>query len=128
MAPTDAVTGPRRQYWRPPKAISGGSQASKYSRSRHTLRHPDLATQNRRHALADDTPSSALSGPLRALKTGEFGKILKDVDREVSGVRIHNLTTFTDPMMKSFVRFMNNLGDTELSPAVPERQFDDSLE
>ena len=31
MVPSGAVTGPRRQYCRPPEAIFGGPQASKYS-------------------------------------------------------------------------------------------------
>lgn len=67
-------------------------------------------------SLGVDVPSSSLSGPLRDLKTPEYGSILKDVDRDVSGARIHNLTAFTDPMMKSFVRFMNNLDHTNLAP------------
>lgn len=76
-------------------------------------------------ALGMDVPSTALSGPLRDLKTSEFGRILKDVDREVSGTRIHNLSTFTDPMMKSFVRFMNNLDDTDLMPSAPTERIID---
>lgn len=67
-------------------------------------------------ALGEDIPATSLSGPLRDLKKPEFGTILKDVDRAVSGTRIHNLTAFTDPMMKSFVRFMNNLDETGLMP------------
>ena len=31
MVPTDAITGPQRQYCWPPNAISGGPQTSKYS-------------------------------------------------------------------------------------------------
>jgi hypothetical protein len=71
-------------------------------------------------ALSEDVPSTSLSGPLGALKSPDFGCILQDVDRVVSGNRIHNLTTFTDPMMKSFVRFMANLDQTALMPAAPE--------
>lgn len=74
--------------------------------------------------LNTDVPASSLSGPLRDLKTAEYGSILKDVDREISGNRIHNLTTFTDPMMKSFVRFMNNLDETKLLPSPPPRLYD----
>lgn len=74
------------------------------------------------NALDEDVPSSSLSGPLRDLKTPEYGAVLKDVDREVSGARIHNLTTFADPMMKSFVRFMNNLDATDLMPAAPKER------
>jgi len=73
-----------------------------------------------------DVPSTSLSGPLRDLRTAEYASILKDVDREVSGVRIHNLTAFTDPMMKSFVRFMNNLDHTDLMPlATPRSELGD---
>jgi hypothetical protein len=71
-------------------------------------------------AIGEDVPSSSLSGPLRALKEDEYGHILQDVERVISGNRIHNLTTFTDPMMKSFVRFMGKLDQTELMPAPPE--------
>jgi hypothetical protein len=69
--------------------------------------------------IGEDVPATSLSGPLRQLKTEEFGNILKDVEREVSGNRVHNLTAFTDPMMKSFVRFMNNLDSTGLMPEAP---------
>ncbi len=78
-------------------------------------------------SLHEDIPAQSLSGPLRDLKKAEFGSILKDVDREVSGQRIHNLTAFADPMMKSFVRFMNNLDQTGLMPPAPE-VVDDSGE
>ena len=44
--------------------------------------------------------------------------------RDVSGDRIHNLTAFTDPMMKSFVRFMNNLDQTDLMPEAPSHGED----
>ena len=70
-------------------------------------------------SLSEDIPAQSLSGPLRDLRKAEFGSILKDVDRDVSGQRIRNLTAFTDPMMKSFVRFMNNLDQTGLMPPAP---------
>ncbi|WP_232807264.1 hypothetical protein, partial [Geodermatophilus chilensis] len=70
--------------------------------------------------LGEEVPSTSLSGPLRALKDQEYGHILQDVERVISGNRIHNLTTFTDPMMKSFVRFMGKLDETNLMPAPPE--------
>lgn len=63
-------------------------------------------------ALGIDVPSTALSGPLGRLKSADFGHILKDVDRVVGGTRVYNLSTFTDPMMKSFVRFAANLEKT----------------
>ncbi len=70
--------------------------------------------------LGEEIPSTSLSGPLGALKSGDYGRILQDIERIVSGDRIHNLTTFTDPMMKSFVRFMGNLDRTALMPSPPE--------
>lgn len=70
-------------------------------------------------ALGEDVPSQSLSGPLGALKSPDYGRILQDVERAVSGDRVHNLTTFTDPMMKSFVRFMGNLDKTALMPPAP---------
>jgi len=57
--------------------------------------------------LGDATPSTALSGPLRSLKTGGEG-ILQDVERQ-TGNRVYNLNAFRDPMMKSFIRFMDEL-------------------
>lgn len=53
--------------------------------------------------LAQEVPSHALSGPLRQLKTPEFGPILKDVERHEGGERIHNYTTFVDPTMRFFI-------------------------
>lgn len=66
--------------------------------------------------LASETPSTALSGPLRELKTPAFGDVLKDVERTGGAGRIQNVTSFTDPMMKSFVRFMVTLDKTRLVP------------
>jgi hypothetical protein len=63
--------------------------------------------------------TSSLSGPLRKLKSEKYGAILRDVERTSSGERIRNLTAFSDPMMKSFVRFMNNLDTTSLMPELP---------
>jgi len=75
--------------------------------------------------LGEDVPATSLSGPLRELKKPEFGSILKDVDRDVSGNRIRNLTAFTEPIMKSFVRFMNNLDETGFMPPAPQEISDD---
>lgn len=58
---------------------------------------------------------TALSGPLRDLKNGEDA-VLQDVTRR-DGNRVHNLSAFLDPMMKSFIRFMNEL---ESQGALPE--------
>jgi MoxR-like ATPase len=66
--------------------------------------------------LGEEVPSTALSGPLRALKTGEYGKVLQDVDRYYGGDRVYNLTAFTDPMMKSFIRFMREVEEQGLLP------------
>jgi type II secretory pathway predicted ATPase ExeA len=74
-------------------------------------------------ALGESTRSTALSGPLRALKSAECGAILQDVERLVSGQRVHNLTTFTDPMMKSFIRFMGKVDVMRLMPASAELQL-----
>nr|WP_246247301.1 AAA family ATPase [Cellulomonas septica] len=50
---------------------------------------------------------TALSGPLRELKTGSES-ILQDVSKR-DGDRVYNLSAFRDPMMKSFIRFMNEV-------------------
>lgn len=68
-------------------------------------------------SLGEDTPSTALSGPLRSLKEDDYGKVLQDVERLVGTTRVYNLTTFSDPMMKSFVRFMVNIETSGLSPS-----------
>jgi nucleoside-triphosphatase THEP1 len=52
---------------------------------------------------------TALSGPLRHLKEGS-DSILQDVKRR-DGDRVYNVSAFRDPMMKSFIRFMNELED-----------------
>lgn len=70
-------------------------------------------------ALGGDVPSQSLSGPLGALKSPDYNRILHDVERVISGDRVNILTTFTDPMMKSFVRFMGNLDKTALMPPAP---------
>lgn len=57
--------------------------------------------------LGEGVEQSALSGPLRALKTGS-DSVLVDITRR-EGARVHNVSTFRDPMMKSFVRFYTEL-------------------
>lgn len=54
--------------------------------------------------LGEEIPSTALSGPLKALKSPEFGEVLKDVERREAGERVYNYSTFTDPTMKAFIR------------------------
>ncbi|WP_434175887.1 ATP-binding protein [Brachybacterium conglomeratum] len=67
-------------------------------------------------ALGEPTPSTSLSGPLRALKSDDYGKILRDVTRSSSDNRVHNLSAFSDPIMKSFVKLMHNLEQNNLAP------------
>lgn len=64
-------------------------------------------------ALGEKTPATALSGPLRALKEKEYGSVLQSVERDTGG-EVQNVSSFTDPMMKSFVRFMETLTRTDL--------------
>jgi type II secretory pathway predicted ATPase ExeA len=66
--------------------------------------------------LGVDVPPTALSGPLRALKEGDE-PVLQDVER-TGGQRVYNLTAFRDPMMKSFIRFMD---EVEAQGLLPER-------
>ena len=54
-------------------------------------------------------PGTSLSGPLRNLKSNEYGEILRDVNRPIGG-RVYNLTTFRDPSMKAFIRMINQRG------------------
>lgn len=101
------TTGPKRYRKRVLHAVA--SAAGDYVTMEEIRDHVS-------ESLAEDVPSTALSGPLRMLKEDDYGPILQDVDRVVSGSRVHNLTAFVDPMMKSFVRFMMNLDRTELMP------------
>lgn len=54
--------------------------------------------------LGADTPSSTLSGPLRALKEERYGPVLNDVARPDGVGRLTNYTTFKDPALKAFIR------------------------
>lgn len=56
--------------------------------------------------VGQDIPSTALSGPLRALKSKDFGAILCDVDSLSGDGRAYNFTCFSDPAMKSTVRLV----------------------
>lgn len=58
------------------------------------------------------TEQTALSGPLRALKEGE-GALLRDVQKR-DGDRLYNVSAFVDPMMKSFIRFHNEIEEQGL--------------
>ena len=57
-------------------------------------------------ALGETVPSTALSGPLRQLKTERYGKILRDVENPAGGGRLANYSGFTDPAMKSIIRMV----------------------
>lgn len=57
-------------------------------------------------ALGETVPSTALSGPLRQLKTEKYGKILRDVENPAGGGRLANYSGFTDPAMKSIIRMV----------------------
>jgi type II secretory pathway predicted ATPase ExeA len=72
----------------------------------------------------EQVPSSALSGPLRELKSPERGGILMDVDRPAGYGRIHNVTAFRDPRMKAFIRTMRRV---EAQGLLPTRQELDAL-
>jgi hypothetical protein len=58
------------------------------------------------NALGENVPSTALSGPLRQLKTDKNGKILRDVENPAGGGRLANYSGFTDPAMKSIIRMV----------------------
>ncbi len=65
--------------------------------------------------LREDVPSESLSGPLKDLKDERYGKLLKDVERK-EGDRVHNLSRFSDPTMKYFIRFLAELEHEDLLP------------
>jgi GTPase SAR1 family protein len=57
-------------------------------------------------ALDEEIPSTALSGPLRRLKTQKCGAILRDVENPAGGGRLANYSGFSDPAMKSIIRMV----------------------
>ncbi len=57
-------------------------------------------------ALGEAVQSTALSGPLRQLKTEKYGNILRDVENPAGGGRLANYSGFTDPAMKSIIRMV----------------------
>jgi len=59
--------------------------------------------------MAEDVPSTALSGPLRELKTAKFGPILTDVEGPSGTARAYNYSAFADPAMKSIIRMIEAL-------------------
>jgi hypothetical protein len=57
-------------------------------------------------ALNEDVPATALSGPLRRLKTKKYGAILRDVSNPAGGGRLANYSGFSDPAMKAIIRMV----------------------
>ncbi len=66
--------------------------------------------------LGRPVAASALSGPLRQLKSAEHGEILTDVVRPTGDARVFNLTCFRDPRMKAFIRVMHAVEESGLLP------------
>ena len=64
--------------------------------------------------LGEDTPRTVLSGPLRDLKTTEYGSILTDIEGIDPEQRAFNYSAFSDPAIKSVIRLIGevrSLGD-----------------
>ena len=66
----------------------------------------EYLVENISEALGEEVPATALSGPLRALKTEKYGNILRDVENPAGGGRLANYSGFTDPAMKSIIRMV----------------------
>ena len=56
--------------------------------------------------VREEVPATALSGPLRALKTEKYGSILRDVENPAGGGRLANYSGFRDPAMKAIIRMV----------------------
>lgn len=65
--------------------------------------------------LGEETPSTALSGPLRVLKSEQYDQILTDIEGSKEGERIYNYSAFSDPAMKSIIRMVLELEKEESS-------------
>lgn len=104
------TTGPKRLRKRILHAVA--------SKAENIVTMEDIVT-GVSSALEEPIPPTSLSGPLRSLKSEEYGNILRDVTREASGGRVHNLSAFSDPIMKSFVQLMHNLEQNDLAPESP---------
>jgi hypothetical protein len=61
-----------------------------------------------------EIPATSISGSLQKLKSREYGQILINLERDETGESIQNLTTFRDPMMKSYVRFLDGLDRSDV--------------
>jgi hypothetical protein len=62
--------------------------------------------------LSTEIPSTALSGPLRDLKSPEYGSVLSDVDAPGGVLRAYNYSSFSDPAMKSVIRLIEHINQT----------------
>jgi len=73
--------------------------------------------------VGEEVSRTRLSEPLRQLKSDAFGSILSDVQRADGEGRHYNLTVFSDPQMKAYVRFMTVVDEQGLldqADAVPD--------
>ncbi len=59
--------------------------------------------------LGSDIPSTALSGPLRDLKSSECGNIITDINAPGGILRAYNYSSFSDPAMKSVIRLLEQI-------------------
>jgi len=67
--------------------------------------------------LGEAIPSTALSGPLRDLKTPQFGSILSDIPNLSGDARMYNYSCFSDPAMRAVIRFIEEIGIDNLPEA-----------
>ena len=67
--------------------------------------------------LGEEIPSTTLSGPLRDLKSKDYGAVLSDVPGFLPDTRAFNYSTFSDPAMKAVVRLVEELGG-DITPYV----------
>ena len=106
-----------RQYWKAVETVG----AKKYRKQiLHAMAKckDDYVTMEQivyhvSQQLGESVPSTALSGPLRALKSETYDYILTDVERSKEGERIYNYSAFKDPAMKSTIRMVIELADEE---------------
>jgi len=56
--------------------------------------------------MEDNIPSTTLSGPLRDLKSDQYGGVLTNISTAYGG-RAHNYHAFKDPAMKSIIRMVD---------------------
>ena len=59
--------------------------------------------------IGEATPRTVLSGPLRDLKSAQYGSILTDIEGIDPERRAFNYSAFTDPAIKSVIRLVNEI-------------------